>query len=90
MSQLSWMSSQIQNLTPREIFGELRERDPRIWPSHDEYVSYVKAIVLSRMQANEDQLSVVQCADLLKSVRSFVSNNEFRNDSVFFTVLCVT
>ena len=36
MSQLSWMSSQVEIFTPRVIFHELWDRDPKILPSSDD------------------------------------------------------
>ena len=47
MSQHSWMLSQVETLTPRAIYCELRDRDPKILPSSDDYVSHVKAVVLA-------------------------------------------
>ena len=74
MTQRSWMSSQIQNLTPRVIFKEIRDRDPSVWPSNDDYATYVRAIVLAKMQVREDELTLLQCNDLLKDSRKFVCN----------------
>ena len=68
------MSSQVENFTPREIFYVLRDRDPKILLSNDDYTSHVRSLVMTKMGKSEGELSVVQYSDLVKDSRSFVSN----------------
>ena len=79
MSQFSFFGrqkSQIGMITNRKIFESLKESDPVIYPSNEQYGYHVRNIVLKEMKIEEDHLSSSQYLGLRTDVNNFVDKNK--------------